>query len=48
MFKREFKKNLKNKLIRDERELLNIKNLIEVLIKINDKLYKKVIKKRFN
>jgi len=48
MFKRELKKNLKDKLMRDERELLNIKNLIEVLIKIDDKLYKKVIKKRFD
>jgi len=39
MFRREFKKNLKNKFMRDEQEFLNIKNLIEVLIKINDKLY---------
>ncbi len=48
MFKREFKKNLKNKFIRDKRELLNIKNLIKVLIKINNKLYKRVIKKQYN
>jgi len=45
MFRREFKKNLKNKLMRDERELLNIENLIKVLIKIDDKLYKRTIKK---
>jgi len=41
-------KNLKDKFIRNEQELLNIKNLIKVLIKINDKLYKKAIKKRFD
>jgi len=48
MFRREFKKRFKNKLIRDERELLNIKNLIKVSIKIDDKLYEKIIKKRFD
>jgi len=34
--------------MRDKQELLNIKNLIKVLIKINDKLYKRIIEKRFN
>jgi len=48
MFRREFKKNLKNKLIYNERELLNIKNLIKVIIKIDNKLYKKAIKKQYN
>jgi len=31
--------------MRNEQELLNIKNLIKVIIKINNKLYKQVIKK---
>jgi len=48
MFRRELKKILINKLIRDEQEFLNIKNLIKVTIKIDDKLYKKVIEKRFD
>jgi len=48
MFRRELKKNLKNELMRDKREFLNIKNLIEVLIKIDNKLYKRVIEKRFD
>ena len=48
MFKREFKKNLKNKFMRDEQELLNIKNLIKILIKIDNKLYKRVIEKQFD
>jgi len=48
MFKRELKKNLKDELMRDEQEFLNIKNLIKILIKIDDKLYKRVMKKRFD
>jgi len=48
MFKKEFKKNLKNELMRNRQKLLNIKNLLEVLIKIDNKLYKRVIKKRFD
>jgi len=48
MFKKEFKKNFKNKIIRDKQKLLNIKNLIKVIIKINNKLYKRITKKRFN
>jgi len=38
MFRKEFKNFFKDELIRDERELLNIKNLIKVTIKIDDKL----------
>jgi len=34
--------------MRNEQELLNIKNLIEVIIKIDNKLYKQVIKKLYN
>jgi len=48
MFKRELKRNLKNELMRDERELLNMKNLIKITIKIDDKLYERAIKKRYN
>jgi len=48
MFRRELKKNLKNKFMRDKQELLNIKNLIKILIKIDNKLYKRAIKKRFD
>jgi len=48
MFKKEFKRIFKDELMRDKQKFLNIKNLIKVLIKINDKLYKQVIKKRYN
>ncbi len=44
MFRRDFKNNLKNEIMRDERTLNDIFNLIEVVIDLNDKLYKKAIK----
>jgi len=34
--------------MRNKQELLNIKNLIKVAIKIDDKLYKIAIKKKFD
>ncbi len=34
--------------MRDEKILNDIFNFIEVIINFNDKLYKKVIKKRYN
>jgi len=34
--------------MRDEREFLNMKNLIKIIIKIDDKLYKQIMKKRYN
>ena len=48
MFRQNFKNNLKNKIIRDEKILNDIFNLIEVVIDFNDKLYEKVIKKRYD
>ena len=48
MFRKELKKNLKDKFIRNKQKLLNIKNLIKVIIKIDNELYKRVIKKRFD
>ncbi len=34
--------------MRNEKTLNNIFNFIEIIIDFNDKLYKKVIKKRYN
>ncbi len=48
MFRRNFKNNLKNKIMRDKKILNDIFDLIEVVIDFNDKLYKKAIKKRYN
>lgn len=47
-FRRGLKENLKNELMCDGRELLNMKYLIEVAIEINDKLYKRAMEKRFD
>ena len=45
MFRRNFKNNLKNKIIRNNKFISNMFNLIEVIIDFDDKLYKKTIKK---
>jgi len=48
MFRRNFKNNLKNEIMRDKKTFNDIFNFIEVVIDFNDKLYKKIIKKRYN
>lgn len=48
MFRRGLKENLKDELMRDGRELLNMKDLIEVAIEIDDKLYERTMEKRFD
>ncbi len=48
MFQRDFKNNLKNKIMRNDKSINDIFNLIEVIIDLDDKLYKRVIKKRYD
>ena len=48
MFYKGFKNNVKNKLLYYKKIINNINSLIRVLIKVNNKLYEKVIKKKFN
>ncbi len=48
MFRRDFQNNLKNKIMRDDKFISDMFNLIEVVIDFDDKLYKKVMKKRYN
>ncbi len=48
MFRRDFKNNLKNEIMRDEKILNDIFDFIEVIIDFNNKLYKKVIKKKYD
>ena len=48
LFCRKFKKNIKNKLMRDEVEIINFKILIKIIIVIDDKFYFRVIKNFFN
>ena len=48
MFRQNFKNNLKNEIIHNEKTLNDMFNLIEVAINFDDKLYEKAIKKRYN
>ena len=48
MFRRNLKNNLKNKIIYNSKSINNIFDLIEVAIDLDNKLYKKTIKKRYN
>jgi len=48
MFRRDLKNNLKNKIMRDDKFINDMFDLIEVDIDFDDKLYKRIIKKRYN
>ncbi len=48
MFQRDLKNNLKDEIMRDEKTLNDMFDLIKVIIDFNDKLYEKVIKKRYD
>ena len=48
MFRRNLKNNLKNEIMRDDKFISDMFNLIEVVIDLDDKLYKRAMKKRYN
>ncbi len=48
MFRRDFKNNLKNEIMCDKKTFNDMFNLIEVVIDFDDKLYKRVMKKKNN
>ncbi len=48
MFKRDLKKNVKNELMRSDARFDIIQTLIKIAIDVDDKLYKRVIKKRYD
>ncbi len=48
MFRRDFKNNLKNEIMRDGKFINDMFDLIEVVIDFDDKLYKRAMKKRYN
>jgi len=48
MFRRDLKNNLKNEIMRDNKFISDMFNLIEVAIDFDDKLYKRIMKKRYN
>jgi hypothetical protein len=48
MFRRDLKNNLKNEIMRDGRSISDMFNLIEVVIDLDDKLYERAMKKRYD
>jgi hypothetical protein len=48
MFRRDFKNNLKNEIMRDDRNISDMFDLIEMIIDLDDKLYKRAMKKRYD
>ncbi len=48
MFRRNLKNNLKNEIIRNKFFFNDMFNLIEIIINFDDKLYKRVIKKKYD
>jgi hypothetical protein len=48
MFRRDLKNNLKNEIMRDGKSISDMFDLIEVAIDLDDKLYKRAMKKRYD
>jgi hypothetical protein len=48
MFRRDLKDNLKDEIMRDGKSISDMFNLIEVAIDLDDKLYERAMKKRYN
>jgi len=48
MFRRGLKDNLKDEIMRDGRTLSDMSDLIEVAIDLDDKLYERAMKKRYD
>ena len=48
MYRQKLKKNVKNEFMRIEKSTKNFKKLIEISIRLNDILYNKTIKKKYN
>jgi len=48
VFQQDFKNNLKNEIMRNNKFINNIFDFIEVIIDFDDKLYKRIIKKQYN
>jgi hypothetical protein len=48
MFRRDLKNNLKDEIMRDDRSISDIFDLIKVIIDLDDKLYERAMKKRYD
>ena len=46
MFRRNFKNNFKNEIMRDNKFINDMFNFIKIIIDFNNKLYENIIKKR--
>jgi len=48
MFRRDFKNNLKDELMRDDKSISDMFDLIMIAIDLDDKLYERAMKKRYD
>ena len=48
MYRRRLKDNVKNKFMRNEKNYKDFQKLIEITIELDDKLYKRVMKKHYD
>jgi len=48
MFRRDLKDNLKDEIMRDGKSISDMFDLIEVVIDLDDKLYKRAMKKKYD
>jgi len=48
MFRQDLKNNLKNEIMRNNKSISDMFDLIEVVIDVDDKLYERAIKKRYD
>ena len=48
MFRKKLKNNVKDEIMRDERDYESLAKFIEIVIDFNNKLYKRIMKKRYN
>jgi len=48
MFRRDLKNNLKNELMRDDKSISDMFDLIIIVIDLDDKLYERAMKKRYD
>jgi len=48
MFRQDFKNNLKNEIIRDEKTFSDMFDLIKIIINFDDKLYERAMKKKYD
>ena len=48
IFRQRFKNNVKNKIMKNKRVIIDFREMIEQAINLNDRLYKQIMKKRYH